>query len=291
MRTYSSTKNNFDPSIGVVDTSKWSNGGPPGANPGGQAASAAKAGVQSHTPGLLSMPSAGPSSQDWNASMFRDEDPRKLNRMNSQPSASGLQSAQAARPAKMPLNFTSAAPPNGLLANNLSQTQLLESYQLAVQTNLISADLLNNKLPSDVLALLNQLFQTLNLYTNTINRTNSLNKRRAHLPPHQYKSELDLLQQESQTHKDNLLVYQKKINAAHMILKQQQQQQQQFQGPSLIGDNMGLDLSMLKDSQPSQSKLMQLIQEQKMAQQLAAQKTGRAAHRGPVFNSQWSGGF
>lgn len=197
----------------------------------------------------------------------------------------------------MPLNFANTgappAPPNStLLGNNLSQSQLLESYQLAVQTNLISGDLLNNKLPSDVLALLNQLFQTLNLYTNSINRTNNLNKRRAHMPPHQYKSELDLIQQESQTHKENLLVYQKKINAAHMILKQQQQQQQQFTGPSLISDNMGLDLSMLKENQPSQSKLMQLIQEQKMAQQMVSQKTARGqSNRGPVFGNQWSGGF
>ena len=141
---------------------------------------------------------------------------------------------------------------------------------------MISPDLLNNKLPSDVLALLNQLFQTLNLYTNSINRINSLTKRCAHLNP-QYKSELDQLKQENQTQKENLLVYQKRINAAHVLLKQQQQQQQFAGASNLIGNltageiNSICDMPSMISKDNQNQKMMQMFHEQKMAQYAATQ--------------------
>ena len=101
------------------------------------------------------------------------------------------------------------------------QTQLIESFRLACQAGLISPDLLNTKLPPDVLSLLYQLFQTLNQYMNSNNKLSSLNKRRQQMSAQMYKAELDLVNQEAQALKDSLLTLQNKINAAHMQLKQQ----------------------------------------------------------------------
>jgi hypothetical protein len=101
------------------------------------------------------------------------------------------------------------------------QTQLIESFRLACQAGLISPDLLNTKLPPDVLSLLYQLFQTLNQYMNSNNKLSSLNKRRQQMSAQMYKAELDLVNQEAQAYKDSLLALQNKINAAHMQLKQQ----------------------------------------------------------------------
>ena len=103
------------------------------------------------------------------------------------------------------------------------QNQLIESFRTAVTLGLIPADLLNTKLPQDVLTLLYQLFQTLQHYSNSLARIQTLQRRRAQMNPAQYKSEMDMLQQESQAYKDNLTIFQSKINAAHMIIKQQQQ--------------------------------------------------------------------
>jgi hypothetical protein len=109
------------------------------------------------------------------------------------------------------------------------QHHLIESFRLAVQAGLISPDLLNTKLPQEVLTLLYQLFQLLQHYMNTTNKIQSLQKRRTQLSPAQFTQEMDILTQESQSYKENLLILQKKINADHLVLKQQQQQQQQQQ--------------------------------------------------------------
>ncbi len=105
------------------------------------------------------------------------------------------------------------------------QNQLIESFKLAVQSGLISADLLNTKLPQDVLTLLYQLFQTLAHFKTSNNKKEALNLRRAQLLPAQFKSEMDIINQEIATYKENLINLQAKINNAHAIIKQQQQQQ------------------------------------------------------------------
>jgi hypothetical protein len=102
------------------------------------------------------------------------------------------------------------------------QHQLIESFRLAVQAGLISADLLNTKLPQDVLSLLYQLFQTLNQYMTSTQKLNNLAKRRATLSAQQYKIETETLNAEILAYKENLIGLQAKINTAHMQLKQMQ---------------------------------------------------------------------
>ena len=110
------------------------------------------------------------------------------------------------------------------VSNNLAQTQaqLIESYRVAVQLGLVTPDLLNIKLPPDVLALIYQLFQTLTQFNANKNKMNNLNTRRSQLSPQQFKAEMDMLGQETQTQKDTINILQVKINTAHNILKQQQ---------------------------------------------------------------------
>ncbi len=100
------------------------------------------------------------------------------------------------------------------------QHQLVESFRLAVSSGLISPDLLNTKLPQDVLALLYQLFQTLTNYIATNNKLTDLNKRRGQMLPAQFKAETDLLTMDAQSMKSTLVTLQTKIHAAHQILKQ-----------------------------------------------------------------------
>ena len=100
------------------------------------------------------------------------------------------------------------------------QHQLIESFRLAVSSGLISADLLNTKLPQEVLTLLYQLFQTLTNYISANNKINELTKRRGQMLATQFKSDSDLLNLEAQNYKNNLIALQTKINGAHQILKQ-----------------------------------------------------------------------
>jgi hypothetical protein len=122
-------------------------------------------------------------------------------------------------------NSNSSSSSSAANGNNLAQTQaqLIESYRVAVQLGLVTPDLLNIKLPPDVLALIYQLFQTLSQFTASTNKMNQLASRRSQLPPQQYKTELDILSAESQAQKDSINMLKAKINQAHMILKQQQQ--------------------------------------------------------------------
>lgn len=107
------------------------------------------------------------------------------------------------------------------------QHQLIESFRLAVSSGLISADLLNTKLPQEVLTLLYQLFQTLTNYISANNKLNELNKRRGQMLATQFKSESELLTLEAQNYKNNLIALQAKINGAHQMLKQQASNQAQ----------------------------------------------------------------
>ncbi len=100
------------------------------------------------------------------------------------------------------------------------QNQLIESFRLAVSSGLISPDILNTKLPQDVLTLLYQLFQTLTNYIATNNKLNDLNKRRGQMLPGQFKAENDLLTMDAQNMKSTLVTIQNKIHHAHQILKQ-----------------------------------------------------------------------
>ena len=101
------------------------------------------------------------------------------------------------------------------------QDQLIESFKLAVQSGLISADLLNTKLPQEVLTLVYQLFQTLSLFKTSNNKKEALNLRRAQMLPAQFKNETDQLSQEIATYKNALITLQAKINSAHATIKQQ----------------------------------------------------------------------
>jgi hypothetical protein len=120
---------------------------------------------------------------------------------------------------------------NNLMNNNTNsnqvatpqiQHQLIESFRLAVQAGLISADLLNTKLPQDVLSLLYQLFQTLNQYMNSNQKLSNLNKRRTQMPAQQFKIEVDMINTELLSYKESLVGLQTKINSAHLQLKQMQ---------------------------------------------------------------------
>lgn len=116
---------------------------------------------------------------------------------------------------------------NNNSANNLNpspqpqiQNQLIESFRLAVSSGIIHADLLNTKLPQEMLTMLYQLFQTLSSYIASQNKINELNKRRVNLIPAQFKSESELLNLEAQNLKTTLVSLQTKINSAHQIIKQ-----------------------------------------------------------------------
>jgi hypothetical protein len=102
------------------------------------------------------------------------------------------------------------------------QDQLIESFKLAVQSGLISADLLNTELPQEVLTLVYQLFQTLSLFKTSNSKKEALNLRRAQMLPAQFKNETDQLSQEITTYKNALITLQAKINSAHATIKQQQ---------------------------------------------------------------------
>lgn len=105
--------------------------------------------------------------------------------------------------------------------NNQVQNQLIESFKMAVSLNLISPDLLNTKLPQDVLTLLYQLFQALNHYVQSTNKLQNLTKRKSQMSQAQFKIESDNLNQEITLLKENLMSLQNKINTAHILLKQQ----------------------------------------------------------------------
>ena len=119
-------------------------------------------------------------------------------------------------------NLINNSPSSNQVTTPQIQHQLIESFRLAVQAGLISADLLNTKLPQDVLSLLYQLFQTLNQYMNSTQKLNNLNKRRTQMSPQQYKIEAENLNAEILPSKENLIGLQSKINSAHMQLKQMQ---------------------------------------------------------------------
>jgi len=110
----------------------------------------------------------------------------------------------------------------GFPNTNASPENLYDSIRIAVNLGYISADLFNSQLPSEVLTLLNQLFDKLNQLINVNNRITAL-KRKTTVPTPQFKAEIDLLNQEAQNLKDNLTLLKNKINLAHMQLKQQQQ--------------------------------------------------------------------
>lgn len=131
------------------------------------------------------------------------------------------------------------------------QHQLIESFRLAVSAGLISPDLLNTKLPQEVLTLLYQLFQTLTQYISCTNKVNNLNKRRTQILPQQFKSEMDVLNQELQSCKDNLVSFQAKINAAHMILKQQGANGTKL-GSNMMGNQTSLGNTGLVTTPPAQ---------------------------------------
>ena len=115
---------------------------------------------------------------------------------------------------------------NGLNPNAQApqiQHQLIESFKLAVTSGLLNADLLNTRLPSEVLTMLYQMFQVQGQYINLNTKMETLSKRRSQLPPQQYKQEFDTLNQELQIHRDHLLKLKNNINNAHMILKNKMQ--------------------------------------------------------------------
>ena len=115
------------------------------------------------------------------------------------------------------------------------QQQLIDSFRMAVQAGLISPDLLNTKLPQDVLSHLYQLFQTLNQYVNANNKLANLTKKRPQLTSTQFKTELDILNQELTPLQEHLLILKNKINAAHMQLKQQGSMNKMNNSGSLSG--------------------------------------------------------
>jgi hypothetical protein len=132
------------------------------------------------------------------------------------------------------------------------QHQLIESFRIAVTSGLLSADLLNTRLPSDVLTMLYQLFQVQSQYMNLNSKMEPLLKRRAQMIPQQFKQEHDSLNQELQACRDHLLSLKTKINNAHMLLKAKMQQQpfdqQQHNEPSLMAP---LNQLSIKDPQLS----------------------------------------
>jgi hypothetical protein len=132
---------------------------------------------------------------------------------------------------------------NGMMGfpntNSSQENQLYDSIRMAVSLGYISADLFNSQLPSEVLNLLNQLFDKLTQLLNVNNRMNAL-KRKTTIQTPQFKTEMDLLNQESQNLKDNLTILKSKINLAHMQLKQQQQNMNAIKigKPNMLNNNL-----------------------------------------------------
>lgn len=165
------------------------------------------------------------------------------------------------------------------------QHQLIESFRLAVQAGLISADLLNTKLPQDVLSLLYQLFQTLNQYMNSNQKLNNLNKRRPQIPAQQFKLESEMINAEILSYKENLIGLQTKINTAHIQLKQLQSNNSSGSSNSSPNNNnestinslasaaaaAGVpmsDLPLIKDSSASGAQIQNAAQRSKLLELL-----------------------
>ena len=160
------------------------------------------------------------------------------------------------------------------------QHQLIESFKLAVSSGLISADLLNTKLPQEVLNLLYQLFQMLNSYLAANNKIGNINKRRTQLSAQQLKAEMDLATNEAQAYKDNLISLQAKINAAHLILKQQGGVQKMPGGTPVAASSSSSSSSLLSTppaNAANSSMLSGLLQSNELGNRVANLELAAAA--------------
>lgn len=287
-------KNNFDPSVGLIDTSNWlsssgGNGGPggvPNAPPSGNNGNPNAPGnpmVSNQQRAMNSTPNSvqGVRSNDWNpqqgaapsnqftpfAEPMKNAPGRQITgsngpsqpnmaqnpsqnsgnpsvppftRMNSMPNSSSMGPSAGA---KMPIGAPGSVPgssnpvpaPNNAVPSSLGnanmpnsaqntsapqiQHQLIESFRLAVATGLISADLLNTKLPQEVLTMLYQLFQYQNQYMNCQAKADSIQKRRTQMNSGAYKQESEIIANEMQMCRDQLTLFKNKIAAAHMMIK------------------------------------------------------------------------
>lgn len=256
--TFKDAKNNFDPSVGIVDTSKWNGQGPQPSNFNGFGQANMQQGQQQQhqqqqddmiKSQSMSRSSTNPLGGLNSSNMMNSVGRMPLNNQQQQAQKSNLnlnlmqsgsqpgmqqsinspQSLMGSVNANNNLNNMILNASNGSSnnSNNLNpspqpqiQNQLIESFRLAVSSGIIHADLLNTKLPQEVLTMLYQLFQTLSSYIASQNKINELNKRRGNLLPAQFKSESELLNLEAQNLKTTLVSLQAKINSAHQIIKQ-----------------------------------------------------------------------
>ena len=207
------------------------------------------------------MPPQGHNKNNLNLNLMQQQQQQQQAASMGPPITPGLGNSTAANNLNnLSLNLGGMSSANNLNSSNPQapqiQHQLIESFRLAVSAGLISPDLLNTKLPQEVLTLLYQLFQTLTQYISCTNKVSNLNKRRTQTLPQQFKSEMDIMNQELQSCKDNLVSLQAKINAAHMILKQQG-----ANGPKLAGNMMGNQASLNNTvtTPPAQSATNSLI--------------------------------
>ena len=179
---------------------------------------------------LTRMPSQQPQQQQQQPQQLQSSNNNKNSIPSVAPSSAGSSVSSNSMMNNMN-NLNNAVNSNSVNPNAPTpqiQHQLIESFRLAVTSGLLSADLLNTRLPSDVLSMLYQLFQVQGQYMNLNSKMDPLSKRRAQMTPQQFKQEHDTLNQDLQVCREHLLTLKTKINNAHMLLKAKMQQQPNF---------------------------------------------------------------
>ncbi|CAF1057796.1 unnamed protein product [Adineta ricciae] len=109
--------------------------------------------------------------------------------------------------------------------NGTVHAQIMQQFRLAVQAGLISQDLLNTKLPPNMLQLLQKLFELQQKYQQLTSQLNDLNKNKTRFPMPLLQNEYDRLTKLLAQKKQEMLSVQREIQDAHAKLKQQSMNQ------------------------------------------------------------------
>ena len=108
--------------------------------------------------------------------------------------------------------------------NGTVHAQIMDQFRLAVQAGLISQDLLNTKLPSYMLQLLQRLFEHQQKFQLLNNQLNDLGKNKSQFPLPLLQNEYERLTKAIVIKKQEMLTVRNEINEAHAKLKQSNDQ-------------------------------------------------------------------
>ncbi|XP_041362960.1 trinucleotide repeat-containing gene 6C protein-like isoform X2 [Gigantopelta aegis] len=177
-----------------------------------------------------------------------------------------LSSMSSMSPTQGPMN-RSQIPPNAQIIQQqvspqMAQQQILQQLHMAVQSGLISDQLLHQKLPHNILILLQQLLQHQNILQQFVTKQQILQQNKAGLNPQQ-RQQLDQVTVMINNIKQQILQLQKQLSQAQqMLLKQTPSQGQAPQGgtptpqpmPNPVDPTIPLqtDLSTLSMNPPTQ---------------------------------------